>query len=199
MLMASEGNLQQAFTGEHPQPWPFSDWYMVVTRPNQEQLVADGFRRRNVRCYWPNEERTSAPAHLSRHRRNTRSRTRFIPIIPGYVFCPKAINRDFEAILESVEGAISIARTFGGDPLFLKEADIEIIRKIEATLNTPQPHKRRHNFKPGDKVRFTDDELHRWPPGKVARCAQEGRISVEVELMGRVATVVVFPHQIERF
>jgi len=54
------------------------------------------------------------------------------------------------------------------------------------------------SIKTSEKVRLVDDDLHRWPPGKVARCGQEGRISIEVELMGRIAMVVVYPRQIER-
>jgi hypothetical protein len=47
-------------------------------------------------------------------------------------------------------------------------------------------------------VRFVDDTLNRWPPGRVAGSINDGRISIEVEVMGRIVPFMVFPHQIER-
>jgi hypothetical protein len=73
-----------------------------------------------------------------------------------------------------------------------------VIRSIEATMNTPKPRKSLHHFKTGDKVRFTDDLLNRWPPGRVAGSINDGRISVEVEVTGRIVPFQVFPHRIER-
>jgi hypothetical protein len=64
-------------------------------------------------------------------------------------------------------------------------------------MNTPTPGKALHNFKSGDKVRFRDDLLNRWPPGRIAGALQDGRISVEIEVMGRLVPFHVFPHQIE--
>ena len=37
-----------------------------------------------------------------------------------------------------------------------------------------------------------------WPPGRVASSTGDGRISVEVEVMGRLVPFLVYPHRIER-
>jgi transcription antitermination factor NusG len=102
-------------------------------------------------------------------------------------------------LLHRIVGAFDIARTFSGYPLLIGDEDIQIIRRIEIGLNTPRPSdKVVHNFKRGQKVRFVDDLIGRWPPGVVETLAHDGRISVEVDLMGRKVPIWVLPHQIER-
>jgi transcription antitermination factor NusG len=51
------------------------------------------------------------------------------------------------------------------------------------------------SFKTGDRVRFKDAS---WPPGLVSSSTGDGRLVVEVELMGRVVPIQLFPHQIEK-
>ena len=65
-------------------------------------------------------------------------------------------------------------------------------------MNTPVPGKSLHNFRTGDKVKFIDDTLSRWPPGRIANSTNDGRIVVEVEMFGRLVPTQVLPHQIER-
>jgi transcription antitermination factor NusG len=77
----------------------------------------------------------------------------------------------------------------------LRQSDIDIIREIERGLTTPKPGKSLHSFKTGDRVRFKDAA---WPPGVVSSSTGDGRLAVEVELMGRIVPIHVFPHQIEK-
>jgi transcription antitermination factor NusG len=216
MIPANDsGNLQQVRDALEPpteprvkQPFPFRDWYMAIVRPNHEQDAADSFRRNNVRAYWPNYERIQT---LRRRSNGYKPEIRLIltSIIPGYVFVPTTGDgaaEDMQMLIERISGAINIARTYSGDPLLLREADIVTIRGIEAGLNTPAPVKPVHpvpvkpvhNFKNGEKVRFTDDIMGRWPIGRIVSLARDGRIGVEVSLMRRKVVVTVFPHQIER-
>lgn len=201
--MAGEsGNLagvRAAFwpSSEVRQPQQCTQWYMIVVRPNHEMDAADSFRRQGIRCYWPNYERwvTTIDRRFGRRQR----RVSFVAIVPGTLFSPSGEIGDLATVIERTLGALSIARTFSGHPIMLHEDDIQVIRKIEVGLNTPEPSaKMPHKFKVGDRVRFIDDDLNRWPPGKVERCGREGRMSVEVALMGRITTVVIYPHQIER-
>ncbi len=210
MVMASDakvGNLDQVRTAieqmrppsleSQRQPRPFTHWYMIVVWPNREQDAADSFRRNNVRAYWPNYEKLT-PTRRSKNGLRQRGLT-LTGIIPGYVFSPAGVGvEDFTTLIERIVGIINVVRTYSGAPLFLAESDIQIIRRIEAGLNTPVPDKSVHNFKTGEKVRFIDDLTGRWGPGKIVRLARDGRISVEVDLMGRKVAVIVFPQQIER-
>ena len=65
-------------------------------------------------------------------------------------------------------------------------------------MNTPTPGRTLHNFKGGDKVGFIDDNTQRWPPGRIGGFSNDGRITVEIGVMGRLVPFVVFPHQIKR-
>jgi transcription antitermination factor NusG len=120
-------------------------------------------------------------------------------VIPGYLFVvPDPIKTFWEVTKRNIEGIANVVRTFSGDLAMLKDSDIDVIRSIERTMNTPVPGKTLHNFKTGDKVRFVDDNVSRWPPGRVAGTNGDGRIVVDVEVMGRVVPFQVFPHQVEK-
>jgi transcription antitermination factor NusG len=172
---------------------PTSDRYLVMVRSSRERDAVDSYRRNQIPTYWPSYEMlVPTRQKINGHPVCVRRR---IGIIPGYVFPevrPGALG------LDNIVAAIDYIRTFDGSPLLIRDADIQIIRRIEAGLNTPKPGGTDHAFKVGEKVRFSDDLDSRWPPGKIIKLAKEGRIIVEVDAMGRKLPITVFPHQIER-
>lgn len=202
MLMAGEtGNMDQVrealagITGvEVKAPaLPAPDRYLVMVRSSRELDAVDSFRRNQVPAYWPSyEELVPTKQKLNGH---PVCRRRRIGLIPGYVF-PEV--KPGALALDRIVAAIDYVRTFDGNPLLIRDADIQIIRRIEIGLNTPKPGGADHSFKVGEKVRFSDDLIGRWPAGKIIKLVLEGRIIVEVDLMGRKLPITVFPHQIER-
>lgn len=203
MLMKVEkaGNMDQVrsalqgITGQEPaiQSGPAKNSLMWVVRSNREFEAVDSMRRQLVRAYWPSYERLVA----TKHRFENRPVRRLVRsgIIP-YVFTPEV--DDIAGVVEQSVGVIDVVRTFSGSPLLLKETDIAIIRKIDVGMNTPKPEAAAHNFKIGEKVRFTDDIMAHWPPGTIIKLARDGRIIVDQALMGRKVPVTVFPFQIEK-
>lgn len=169
------------------------DRYLVMVRTSRELDAVDSFRRNRIPAYWPSYEGLVP----TRQRVNGHPvcRRRRIGIIPCYIM-PEAIPGALG--LDAIVAAIDYVRTFDGSPLRIHDADIQIIRRIEVGLNTPKPGNAEHAFRVGEKVRFADDLMGRWPPGKIIKLAQEGRIIVEVDMMGRKLPITVFPHQIER-
>lgn len=202
--MATEGNMakvRDAFIGEtaelplrEQQRYPYKGWYAVIVRSGREQDAADGFRRENVLAYWPNYER-QLPTGM--HAGARRHRVVFASIIPGMIFCPTADLDLFWNAIQRIAYVMNILRKDGGQPATLSNADIESIRQIEADENEPPKVTPVHTFKMGQKVRFADHLSITWPPGKIAKLAKDGRISVEVYLMGRMVPITVLPHQIE--
>jgi len=168
----------------------------VIARVGRERETVDSLRRNGVRSEWPSYE--VLEAKRERGTKRLVRRMRRVGVLPGYVFASPAIDVDFEDLLRRVVGAIDIARKDSGKPLFIGEADLEIIRRITIGLNAPRPNKVDHDFKRGEKVRFIDDVVRIWPAGTVEKLAQDGRIGVEVELMGRKMIIWVLPHQIEQ-
>jgi transcription antitermination factor NusG len=204
MLMAGKvGNIEQVrsalqgITGVTPSPDRNDgcEWYMLIVRPNYELDAVDGLRRQKLRAYWPNYERT-VPSRRIVAGRQTRKVIR-VSILP-YVLSPCDEEPGFTSKIERVVAVLDIVRTYSGSPLLLRQPDIDIIRRIDVGMNTPKPEAASHNFKAGDKVRFLDDLIRHWPPGVVNKVSREGRISVEVNMMGRKVPITVFPHQIER-
>jgi transcription antitermination factor NusG len=172
-----------------------AEWYMLVVRSNYHLDAVDGLRRQGLRAYWPSYERTEASKRMIAGRSVSRS-VRF-GILP-YVLSQKESGIDMARAIERVSAIMDIVRTYSGNTLFLKDRDVDIVRRIQDGLNTPKPEASLHNFKNGQKVRFRDDLAHHWPPGQINKIAKESRIGVEVDMMGRKVTVTVFPHQIER-
>lgn len=203
MLMATEGNLahvRDAFetspTLREQQRFPYKGWYAVIVRSQREQDAADGFRRENVSAYWPNYQKRVPTARRSNGFQGQRHV--FAAIFPGLIFCPTADADLFWAAVQRIPYVLNMLRKAEGVPATLANADIEIIRRIEAGANEPPPITPVHNFKIGEKVRFVDDIMSAWPPGVIVRLYNDGRITVEVHLIGRMVPVVVLPHQIGR-
>ena len=163
-------------------------WCMLLVEPGKEQDARDSFHRYGVRAYWPNYYSFFRPTLPLRERRRR-------SVIPGYLFVPAPPIWD---IVERIPGVLNAVLNYSGDPATLKDADIDVIRSIEAGMNTPIPGRTLHNFKGGDKVGFIDDNTQRWPPGRFRGSSNDGRITVEIGVMGRLVPFVVFPHQIKR-
>ena len=172
-----------------------SEWYMVIVRGSGHLDAVDGLRRAGLRAYWPSYERSIASRRMIAGRKTSRI-VRF-GILP-YVLSPRCPDIDFTSLTERVVSILDIVRTYSGNPLFLRQSDLDTIRRIDLGMNTPKPDAKAHHFKVGDKVRLIDDLMRQWPPAIILKVAREGRISVEVNLMGRKVPITVFSHQIER-
>jgi transcription antitermination factor NusG len=168
---------------------------MIVVRSNYHLDAVDGLRRQGLRAYWPSYERSGATKRMIAGRVVFKSiRHGILP----YVLSPRDPAVDFKSKCERVMAVMDIVRTYSGSPLLLRDRDLTIIRHIDVTMNTPKPEAAGHNFKIGEKVRFVADLSHLWPPGVIVKVARDGRISAEVNMMGRKVPITVFPHQIER-
>jgi transcription antitermination factor NusG len=169
-------------------------WCMLIVTPGKEQEARDNFHRYGIRAYSPNYLGFTRRSSRPRERRRTDYRS----VIPGYLFVPMLPTPTLWDVMQRIPDVVSVVRNYSGDIAILRNTNIEVIRQIEAGLKTPKPGKSLHHFKTRDKVRFVDDLLNRWPPGKVAGSTNDGRITVEVRVMGRLVPFQVFPHQIER-
>lgn len=180
---------------QNDKTYPFKSWYGVLIRAGKERDAADGFRRENVLAYWPNYNRHVAAG--GRKTKTARRRCVLAAIMPGYIFTPASESDVFWPVAERIPGYINVLRGFNGEISIIQKPDIDLIREIEAGQNLPPPIKPKHTFKTGQKVRFTDDLIGRWPPGVVEKLLPDGRISVDVYLMARIVPILAFPHQLE--
>jgi hypothetical protein len=202
--MTTQGNLDQVraalhgITGVDPQRREqpaAADWFMIVVRSNRELDAIDSMRRHGYRAYWPSYEKLIATKRQFEGR-PIRRLVR-VGVIP-YIFSPATDSLDLVGLREEIVAVIDLARTDTGKPLLLRHADIEKIRRIEFGQNGIKPENPKHDFKIGEKVRLVDDVTSDWPPGKIIKLAPDGRISIEVMLMGRKVPISVLPFQIKR-
>ena len=205
MVAKVDGNLKtvrdaiSGITGVNVEQQPEPQrYYMIVCRPNHEYDTVDSFRRQGQPAFWPSYEDLVTTRKMVNGQ--PMRRIRRVGIVAGYVFTPALGDRDFTNFLQRIVGAIEIARSMSGKPIFLSEADIAIFRRIEADPDdkAKKAEAAKRAFQVGEKVRFKDDLQHRWPPGKIIKVARGGRIAVEVAMMGRKIEIKALPHQIER-
>lgn len=172
-------------------------WRALLVFGQREQKAADFLKNADQWVYWPNYCRQIACGTGHAGGRGAR-RPQFCSIIPGYLFLAVHIDAgDPWSIVHVTPGIHGFVRDGTGHAAALSNDDIEIIRNIEGGLNLPFDPKSAHRFKTGDRVHFVDDIYSRWPPGAVKRLAEDGRIVVNVSLLGRVVPITVYPHQIE--
>ena len=170
-------------------------WCMLLVTPGKEQHARDSFHRYGVQAYWPNYYsflRSNLPLR-------ERRRTDYRSVIPGYLFLKSVLDNQLWETIQRTKDTNHLVLNYSGSVATLKEESIDVIRAIEGGMHTLVPGKSLHNFKTGDKVRFVDDLQGRWPPGRISGAVRDGRITVEVRVMGRMVPFQVFPHQIGRF
>lgn len=174
------------------------DWAALIARPNREQDAADWLKRFQFFAYWPCYQKDENAGGKRRNGFGLR-RVRYSSLIPGMIFVATHQGSRVNpwALVGAIPGIISYMHDGAGHPAWLGEEDILTIRRIEGGENKPQDRKTAHKFKIKEKVRFCDDLLGRWPPGTIERLADDGRISIGVPVLGRIVSILAFPHQIE--
>jgi transcription antitermination factor NusG len=189
-LLAVDGSPLQA---EEPRVW-----IALTAWSNREQESADWLRRASLCAYWANFIRQVPCGRGGAGGRGGR-RARLSSVIPGIIFAAARPGTTIDPwpIVHRTPCITGYLRDGAGRAASVTNDDIEIIRRIEGGLNLPPPAKAALRFKVGEKVQFVDDLFGRWPPGKVKQVAKDGRISVDVPMLGRVVAIWVYPHQIE--
>lgn len=201
MLMVTNtlGSLELALGQADPKavlPEPVTDWLMILAKSPQEQAARDSLRRMGIGAWWPNYEREVAAIDRQTGKRFTRYVV--TGVLPGVILSPARVSSRFWAALDRAPGVMNVVRKSNADLLLLNDLDIVVIHKIESGQNRPlSPTDLVHTFKKDDKVKFVDDIYGRFPAGKVTRCRRDGRIEVDVNMMGCVRSINVLPHQIE--
>jgi transcription termination/antitermination protein NusG len=167
-------------------------WYILRTHPSREFKVMKAFQLRNISAYLPvltsmQDIRRHRPGYEWIERRNVTS-----PLISGCVLIP-----DFEAARDcwtGINGAIGLLR-FGDYTPFLTPKLFDDIRKIETIGNTPKS-KRERLFEIGQLTRVVNGPFRSFC-GRVERFDSKGRLSVGVEIFGRITPVELNESDIE--
>lgn len=116
-------------------------WYIILTRPRQEQRAADNLARQGGEVYLPilNVERI----------KNGKRTPCTEPLFPGYLFLNLALDDPLLGKVRSTFGVRGLLR-FGEQPATLDNAIIEDIRQ-RTLQNAPPPE-----FSQGEAIRLTE-------------------------------------------
>lgn len=176
-------------------PDPVSHWCMILVRPGYEQECRDSLRRRGVGAWWPNFAREIGYKDRQTGKRGVRRI--MLPVLPGVLLSPAQLTETFWQALDCAPGALNVARRFNAEVILLNDLDVVLIHKIEQGLNISAPPRSEHSYTVGDRVRFIADELRRFGSGEVIECHRDGRLRVDVNMLGRITPWIVASWQIE--
>jgi transcriptional antiterminator NusG len=167
-------------------------WYILRVHPNREAKVMRTFAQRNISGWLP---MITTMQHVTRYRRGyewIERRTFVVPLIAGVIIIP-----DFELEPErwrDVDGVIGIYRMDQCVP-FLKPKHIADLRNIEAIGNTPRT-KRAHLFEIGQLTRVVNGPFRSFC-ARVERFDSQGRLTIGVEIFGRITPVELSDSDVE--
>ena len=180
-------------------------WVALLTVPNQDEKASQALKwmawGTPTQVYWPCSVQQVKAKLLpnGRHARVAQVKS----IFPGFLFASIAIGEsvppgyDPWQVFRAAPSVRNWLRNGLGEPAYISEGDMEKIRRIENEQNAAPEAPTAHTFKNGDRIRFRGDLIDRWPAGKVREVCGDGRLGVEVPLLGRVVKIYVRPHQIE--
>lgn len=167
-------------------------WFILRVYPHLQVNVMRTFRQRNISAWLPMQTETRSVSRYNRGYEKILTQQVRSPLICGAILVP-----DFEAKsgrFYAVEGVIDIMRVGPCVPV-LKGQDVIDLRNIEAIGNTPKS-KRAHKFELGELVRVTSGPFAYFC-GHVERFDSTGRLSVGIDLFGRVTRVSIDESDLE--
>ena len=147
-------------------------WYVVHTRPHQEQRAEVNLARQGYRAWLPVMERSR------RHAR--RIETVNAPLFPGYLFVELDIAREPWRAINGTFGVKHLLAD-GPRPQALPEKFVAALREATGTdgVSTPAPP----DLKPGDAVTIADGPFVECA-AVVLRLAPRERVEVLLDVLG---------------
>lgn len=168
-----------------PQDECESNWFLVYTKPRQEDVALLNLQRQGFHTY--------LPRYKSVKKASAGMPIVFEPLFPRYVFFRPASPAQSISSVRSTRGVVTIV-SFGGEPALVRD---EILRDIqqferqrnEADLDHISP------FQPGKEVRLRNSPLNGLTG--LVKSVSSQRVAVLLELLGRQKEVAVGHHQLE--
>ena len=156
-------------------------WYLVQTKPRQEQCALQNLQRQGYECYLPTlraeKIRQGAVAVVAE------------PLFPRYLFIRLSQENSAPswAPIRSTKGVTRLV-SFGVEPAKVADSLVQAVRAQEANAQSqPAPL-----FQPGDRVRLTEAPFA-GIEGIYQMAEGERRVMVLIELMSRPVRVPVAP------
>lgn len=162
-------------------------WYLVYTKPRQEEVALANLVRQGYGAYLPR-------ARQARRRQGRRLEV-VGPLFPRYLFIHLDAQTDNWGPIRSTVGVASLVR-FGQEPARVPDALIGFLRGregIEGLHEWAAPQ----GPAAGDRVRMVDGAFHGYEGILLARTSRE-RVLVLLDILGKKIRAQVSAGQLER-
>mgnify|MGYP003424550415 CR=1 FL=1 len=152
---------------------PAKSWYLVYTKPRQEQTAQQQLGRQGYPVYLPMTQRS--------RKRGNRRVPAIEPLFPRYLFIQLDTCRDDWGPIRSTVGVSALVR-FGKEPANVPDVLIDLLRAQESTAGLHAWVEA--EFRPGQPVRVVEGVLQGYEGIFVATSGRE-RVVVLLDILGR--------------
>lgn len=166
---------QEVDSGGIGEGQPAKHWYLVYTKPRQEQLARIHLTRQGYETY--------LPLLRELRRRQGRRRTVVGPMFPRYLFVHLDRETDNWGPIRSTLGVVSVVR-FGQEPARVPPALIKHLRTHEDAEGVHALSS--DEYRPGTRVRVVEGRLMGIEGIFLAKSSKD-RVVVLLDIMGREA------------
>jgi transcriptional antiterminator RfaH len=147
-------------------------WYVVRTKPRQEQLAEDNLSRQHYRVWLP---RITCERRL-----RGRWRDSLEPLFPGYLFVQLRPGVENYSPIRSTRGVADLVR-FANEPAVIPLGNIEALQQLQ---QSNVPRSANQPFEAGEKLRIVDGPFSGWEG--VYELSEGGeRVTVLLDMLGK--------------
>ena len=160
------------------------DWYLVFSKPRQEQIAAEQLLLQGYEAYLPlyKKLRRTAEGALAVHE----------PMFPRYLFTRPGRQGQSISSIRSTRGVTTLVR-FGFEPAAVPDALIETIKTMEAQRNAAHLHQM-SSLRVGQRVKLEHVALSDMEG--LVQAVSSKRVQVLLEILGRPVEVALEHHQV---
>lgn len=165
---------------------PARSWYLVYTKPRQEEVALLNLQRQGYATYLPRVRQ--------KRRRRGRPVVAVEPLFPRYLFIHLDTHTDNWGPIRSTLGVASLVR-FGREPAPVPDDLVSYLRAREGAAGLHDWAE--HALAPGDRVRVADGVFGGYEGILLARTSRE-RVVVLLDILGRQVRAQVSAGQLEK-
>ena len=158
-------------------------WYLILCEPRKERYAANTLRHL-----------LDLSTYLPEYKMYSHRETRSLPLFPGYIFVQANLEKVSPSWINSTPGVLRLVDFGGGPqpiPQHIIDGIVEHLQKIKADYYQP--------FKPGDTVRFKDNEsLLDLEMIFLEHATSNGQVCVLLSILGRSKKVLLEVDRLEK-
>lgn len=159
-------------------------WYTLYTKPNAEHRVSNILQGKGIKIYLPEITLAGSDKPVTQ------------PLFPCYLFMHTDLNRISTSTWKWTSGLQRVV-AFGGQPVIVPPAVIQLIKQNIATQKRPRQNSR-STFQKHDVVRITEGPFRDMLAVFDKHMSANERVQVLLTMLGRTSRVQVDVQSLEK-